>query len=198
VPAIGLIILAAGGSTRLGTAKQLLKYGGKTFIRHAAETALATPFRPVIAVLGAEAARVKEELAGLDVLIAENPAWPSGMGSSIRAGMTLLPDVDAVLLTLCDQPLIQPAHLEMLAGAYIEGQPCSIAASSYQGAVGVPALFSRAHFEELSALADGEGAKRLLAKHASRLITVPLSAAAIDVDTRQQYEALPEQTKDQG
>ncbi len=100
MPAIGLIILAAGGSTRLGAPKQLLEYGGKTLIRRAAETALATPFRPVIVVLGAEAARVKDELAGLDVLIIENPAWPSGMGSSIRAGMALLPDADAVLLTL--------------------------------------------------------------------------------------------------
>jgi molybdenum cofactor cytidylyltransferase len=187
-----LIILAAGGSTRLGTPKQLLKYRGKTIIRRAAETALATPFRPVIAVLGAEAARVKEELAGLEVLTVENPAWPSGMGSSIRAGMALLPDVDAVLLTLCDQPLLQPAHLEMLAAAYIGGQPCSIAAASYEGVAGVPALFSRAHFGELCALADGEGAKRLLVTHASRLITIPLPAAAIDVDTREQYEALPD------
>ncbi len=191
MPAIGLIILAAGGSTRLGTPKQLLEYGGKTLIRRAAETALATPFRPVIVVLGAEAARVKEALAGLDVLTIENPAWPSGMGSSIRAGMSLLRDADAVLLTLCDQPLIQPAHLEMLAASCVAGQPCSMAAASYQGAVGVPALFSRAHFEELSALADGEGAKRLLSRHASSLITVPLPAAAIDVDTREQYEALP-------
>ncbi len=65
-----------------------------------------------------------------------------------------------------------------------------MAAARYEGAVGVPALFGRAHFEDLSTLADCEGAKRLLARHASRLVVVPLPAAAIDVDTREQYEAL--------
>ena len=87
---IGLILLAAGGSTRLGSPKQLLEYGGRTLLRHAAETALATSCRPVLAVLGSGSVRLLEEIAGLEVHPVINPDWRTGMGSSIRRGVEML------------------------------------------------------------------------------------------------------------
>src|SRR3954464_4885480 len=99
----------------MGRPKQLLSFEGTTLLRRAAQTALATPCRPVVAVLGAAAAESARELAGLDVHTFENSNWRAGMGSTIKAGLRrateLDPVLDAVLLMLCDQPLIGPPDL---------------------------------------------------------------------------------------
>src|SRR5947199_10804400 len=84
---VGLLLLAAGGSARMGAAKQLLRCEGQTLLRRAAETALASVCRPVIVVLGARCDALRPELHGLPVEITENPDWALGMGSSISAGV---------------------------------------------------------------------------------------------------------------
>src|SRR4051812_670484 len=102
----------------MGRPKQLLPFEGATLLRRAAETALATPCRPVVAVLGAGAAESAGELTGLEVHTVENPNWSAGMGSTIKIGLRrateLASDLDAVLIMLCDQPLIRPADLSRL------------------------------------------------------------------------------------
>ena len=190
---VACILLAAGGSTRLGSPKQLLEYGGRTLLRRAAEPALDTACRPVVVVLGAGAQRLRSELAGLDVRIVENPAWERGMGGSVRMGMAALDgtaEIDAVLLTLCDQPLIGSAALRRLIDAWRDGRPRSLAAADYRGTVGVPAVFGREHFAELAALPDAVGARPVLQRHAGSVIAVPMPEAAFDIDTREQYEGI--------
>ncbi len=192
---IALIILAAGGSTRLGSPKQLLGYWGRSLLRHATETALATRCRPVLVVLGSGADRMKDELAGLDVFLVENPDWNKGMGTSIRRGVetlgTLAPTADGALLMLCDQPLIRPEMLESLAQAFREGQPsCKAVAAAYDGTRGVPAVFGRELLADTKCLPDEAGAKSLLRQPGADLIEVPMPEAATDVDTRAQYESL--------
>lgn len=185
-----VILLAAGGSTRLGSPKQLLVYEGKTLLRRAAEVALATGCRPVIVVLGAGLVRHREELAGLDVLTVENASWESGMGGSLRAGMAALepwPALAGVLLTLCDQPFVDAAALRNILAAAGSGY---IVAATYAGTVGVPAWFSQNHFEDLRTLPPDAGAKALLRRHASSVVTVDLPQAAVDIDTREQYARL--------
>ena len=182
------ILLAAGGSTRLGSPKQLLVYGGQTLLRRAAETLLATGCWPVVVVLGAGAAGLTPELIGLDVNTIVNAGWERGMGTSLRLAMTALspgPEVDAVLLTLCDQPLVGAKTLQRLVesrrGAH------SIVAAEYEGTLGVPAVFGREHFTELAALPDAAGAKPILQRHAARTVALPVPEAATDIDTREQY-----------
>ena len=85
-----IIILAAGGSTRMGTPKQLLQFEGRTLLRRAAQTALATDCRPVVVVLGASAETMRQELHGLDVVIVENANWQTGMAGSLRTGIKAL------------------------------------------------------------------------------------------------------------
>ena len=195
---VGAILLAAGGSTRLGRPKQLLAYRGRTLLRHAAEQALASRARPVVVVLGADEARCQQELAGLaatDVVSVPNPDWAVGMGSSIRTGVTALmghaPDVRGAIILLCDQPLVTAEVLDTLIARHVEAPAATIAAH-YAGEPGVPALFPRARFGELAQLDGASGAKRLLrATEASPLVTVPCPGAAIDVDTLADYEALP-------
>ncbi len=185
---VACIVLAAGGSTRLGSHKQLLVYEGKTLLRRAAETALATVCRPVVVVLGAGAEVLRAELVGLDVQIVVNPAWERGMGSSVRLGMEALQnDADAVLLTLCDQPFVDRSALEHLIHAWDGGRIHSIAAAAYNETLGVPAVFGREHFDELAALPDATGAKPILQRHAARVTAIPVPEAATDIDTREQY-----------
>ncbi len=188
---VACIVLAAGGSTRLGSPKQLLGYGGRTLLRRAAETALATGCRPVIVVLGSGADRLRSELTGLDVRVVENPDWQRGMGGSVRLGMAALvghEETDAVLLTLCDQPLVGAVELRQLTDAWGKGGACSITAAAYHGTLGVPAVLGREHFAELAALPDASGAKPILQRHAGQVIPVPMPEAAVDIDTREQYE----------
>lgn len=215
---VGAILLAAGGSTRLGRPKQLLAYRGRTLLRHAAEQALASRARPLVVVLGADEARCQRELAGLAateetateraateaaakdvaataVVIARNPDWAVGMGSSIHAGLAALiaraPEVRGAIILLCDQPLVTAEVLDRLIARHAEAPDATIAAH-YAGEPGVPALFPRARFDDLARLDGAGGAKRLLrATGATPLITVPCPEAAIDVDTLADYEALP-------
>ena len=128
---------------RLGvgaTPKQLLVYQGKTLIRRAAETALASMCAPVVVVLGANAVRVGAELE-LPVIVTRNREWETGMGSSIRCGLeaVLVTDlfVDGVVIALCDQPFVTADLIDTLIERRRETGK-TIVATEYGGARGVP------------------------------------------------------------
>src|SRR5262245_12782516 len=107
---IGAVILAAGASSRMGTSKQLLKFGGQTLLRRAALAAQEAGCNPVVIVTGARAEEMDEELHELDLREVNNPEWESGMGSSIRAGVQAIlkanDKISALVLMLCDQPFV--------------------------------------------------------------------------------------------
>lgn len=90
-PTIGMIILAAGALSRMGTPKQLLLYRGCSFLSHIVEVALGSVCRPIVVVLGANAAQLKPELSQFPVQVGENSQWAEGMSSSIRVGIEALP-----------------------------------------------------------------------------------------------------------
>lgn len=191
---IGVIVLAAGASTRMmGSPKQLLPFRGRNLLRHAAETALASRGGPVIVVLGAQCERLRAEIDDLPLLVVENELWAEGMGASIRAGITALkekcPEISGALLMLCDQPFVTPESLNEMLAAYESGGAAAVA-SEYDGAPGVPALFDRSLFPELLALQGPAGAKRVLQRHRGELLCLPLPAGALDVDTPADYERL--------
>jgi molybdenum cofactor cytidylyltransferase len=188
--AIGIVLLAAGNSSRMGKPKQLLAYRGTTLLRHAALTAIATGFAPVVVVLGAEGERCRAEIADLPVHPVVNTDWEKGMGTSIRAGIAELvrvaPETGAALIMLHDQPLISAAKLQKLAGAWKPGS-CAVA-SAYGGTIGVPALFARELFGELTALSGHQGARRVLEAHRERVIEMEMPEALHDIDTPEDYK----------
>ena len=190
---IGLMILAAGASTRMGTPKQLLAYRGCSFIRNMAEVAIASVCQHIAVVLGANAEQIKPEISQLPVHIVENQQWADGMSSSIWVGLEALlavnQDLEAVAIALCDQPFVSSQTLDRIVEAYrFTGNP--IIASEYAGTLGVPVLFSRSLFSELMALKSNEGAKKLIKKHIHEVFSVPFPEGSIDIDTPNDYEQL--------
>jgi molybdenum cofactor cytidylyltransferase len=190
---IALIILAAGNSSRMGSAKQLLQYRGKTLLRHAVDNGLACGCSPVIVVLGHDAQRMRDELAGASVVIADNLDWQQGMGTSIRVGVTTAQSQPtppaAVMIALVDQPLVDATVMRRLMDAYrTSGYP--MAAAVYAGTVGVPAIFNRNYFDALKNLPPHAGAKKVLTDHAMQVAKVDMDEARIDIDTEQDYKKL--------
>jgi molybdenum cofactor cytidylyltransferase len=190
---VGLIILAAGASTRMGTPKQLLPYRERSFIRYITEVAIASVCQPIAVVLGANAEQIKPEISQLPVQIVENQQWTEGMSSSIRVCLealnTVNQDLEAVAIALCDQPFVSSQTLDRIVEAYhFTGKP--IIASEYAGTLGVPVLFSHTLFSELMALKSTEGAKQLIKRHIHEVFSIPFPEGSIDIDTPNDYDQL--------
>ena len=183
-PSIGIAVLAAGASTRLGRPKQLVVHQGSTLLRHAARTAIDAALGPVLVVLGAGAEACREELDGLPVGILIHDGWREGMGSTISAAaqaMTKDGAVAALILTACDQPDVGPGDLRRLAAAP-RHKGVAVVGSAYAGTVGIPALFARSRFPALIALTGDAGAKAVLRAEGAQLASVDCPAAAFDID----------------
>src|SRR5688572_7308214 len=107
---IGVVLLAAGTSSRLGTPKQLLRYNSQTLLKHSLQMATSSNAHPVVVVLGAFAETIAKETSIGAVHVVVNADWPEGMASSIRTGVKALletdPDVEALILMVCDQPFV--------------------------------------------------------------------------------------------
>jgi molybdenum cofactor cytidylyltransferase len=196
--AIGVILLAAGGSSRMGRPKQALRIAqrdvsgeGESLLRHAARAAVESAARPVVVVLGATADSLTSDIADLPIHAVGHSGWARGIGSSIKIGLecltALAPATDGVIISVCDQPHLSAAVLSRLGRAY-RGSDAHIVASAYSGIAGVPALFDRAVFSELHALRDHDGARALIEREAERVVTVPFPLGAIDLDTPEAYE----------
>lgn len=183
---IAAIVLAAGASRRLGQPKQLLLIQGETLVARSARFAAEAGASPVIVVLGAHFESVRTAVEEAGAIAIENPSWPEGLSTSVRAGVTtveLQPLFDGVLLMNCDQPRLDSTHLAALIAAFHAQGNGVIVASSYAGAMGVPAIFPRKLFEELKSLAGDKGARALFMHHADSLIAVPFDGGDIDIDT---------------
>jgi molybdenum cofactor cytidylyltransferase len=190
---VGAVVLAAGSSSRMGSPKQTLRYRGESLLRRAALAALRTACRPIIVVTGASAELSRRELDGLDVREVFNVRWETGMASSVRAGveglLSAAPDIDAAVLMLCDQPHVTPEVISGLVAAHrATGSP--VVASTYGGSFGVPALFSRTLFAELSLLEGAAGAKQVIKRHASEAHFLPFDEGEVDVDTPDDFSRL--------
>jgi xanthine/CO dehydrogenase XdhC/CoxF family maturation factor/CTP:molybdopterin cytidylyltransferase MocA len=190
---VGLVILAAGGSARLGAPKQLLPFEGRSLLRRTVEAALASRCEPVAVTVGAREEQMRAELAGLPVRIVLNEAWSEGLSTSVKAGLeeieALEGEVDAIIFTPCDQPALDADLLNRLIAAHEKsGKP--IVVSGYGEAWGAPMLVARRFWPELKALRGDRGAQPVAYRHAGEVECVPFPEGACDIDTREDYETL--------
>jgi molybdenum cofactor cytidylyltransferase len=191
-PQIAAIILAAGRSTRMGAQNKLLAdVRGLPLLRHVAQAALASRARPVLVVVGHQAAAIRSALAGLPVTFVDNPAYAAGLSGSLQAGIrALAAGCDGTLVLLGDMPQITSVHIDALIAAFAPG---AIVVPTHRGRRGNPVLWPAACLGEMLALAGDAGAKQLLAAHATKVRSVDLGSDAIfvDVDTPEALRSLP-------
>ena len=179
-PILHAIVLAAGSSRRFGSPKQLIKLDGELLLHRAIASAGEVAGSAVTVVLGAHAAEIAAILPPVGLHI--NRDWREGIGSSIRCAVRALPGAcDGVLIVLADQPKITAACLRRLVSAW-QSRPRQIIASRYSAVTGVPAIFPRWCFEELSALRGDVGARAVIARHEDRVVPILLPEAGVDID----------------
>ncbi len=188
----GILILAAGNSSRLGQPKQLLKFKGKSLLQHVAEQALAaTPF--TVVVTGSNHTEIKKEIENLNILSVENAYWNEGMGTSINVGLNeilaVFPAMENVIISVCDQPFIEASVFEALISEQERSQK-GIVASAYSGTSGTPALYTKKYFKTLSGLSGHEGAKKLLNRFREDTAEISFDRGAVDIDTIEDYQRL--------
>jgi molybdenum cofactor cytidylyltransferase len=190
---IGIILLAAGDSSRLGRPKQLLVYNGETLLQHSLQAAAASSASPIIIVLGAGSEQLKAGLEGANVHIIENSDWEEGMASSIRHGVETLveisPAAEGLILMMCDQPYVTSGVLDRLIETHnTTGK--SIVASGYAETYGPPTFFHRSTFPQLLELKGDIGARSVIRQHSAEVEVVPFAEGEIDIDTEGDYEKL--------
>jgi molybdenum cofactor cytidylyltransferase len=183
------LVLAAGGSQRLGQPKQLLSYGGTTLLDHVLGTAKACAFDQLLCVLGGGAAAVREavDLDGVEVV--ENDYFGAGCSSSIAVALDAVdPRCDVLVLLLGDQPGVTPPTV----AALLAGRGgAALAACRYEDGRGHPLAFARSTFGELEALHGDKGVWKLLDRRAAEVVDVPVNGGIpLDVDTWEDYEAV--------
>lgn len=192
----GIVILAAGQSSRLGEPKQLLAFEGGSLLKQAARTALATGLQPIVVVLGANAAKLENELDGMEITIAHNNNWAEGMATSLHCGLekatALDPALDSLIFMVCDQPYVTAPLLQQLVSMRASSGK-EIVASAYQDNLGTPALFSHRVFPALLELKGDSGARKLLRQYGNEVARVDFPQGHIDIDTPSDYASLIQQ-----
>lgn len=193
MPKMPHMVLAAGGSSRMGQPKALLPWGATSLIKSRISILLETK-EPVLVVLGADATPIADEIASEPVHTVINNQWHSGMGSSIVCGMQALtqafPDAQGVLISLVDQPLIPATHYQSMYEAFHGTSNAIVVSEAVSGWRGVPVLFGRSYFTDLLALDPSDSGKTLINRYADHLITIPGNTYLRDMDTPEAYAEL--------
>jgi molybdenum cofactor cytidylyltransferase len=184
------IVLAAGGSRRLGQPKQLLDWQGKPLVRHIAEVALESGLSPVVIVTGASGEQVGSVVESLPVKLAHNSEWEGGQSTSVQRGLTELPfGTGGAVFLLVDQPYVSTPLVRALVEEHAR-MLAPIVAPLIDEQRGNPVLFDQVTFSDFEGLQGDVGARPLFARH--RAVWVPWhdSRALLDVDTLEDYQRL--------
>lgn len=174
--------MAAGAGRRFGMPKALVRHQGRLFVEHAADVLHDAGCVPVVVVLGALAEDVRTTAALSGSSLVDNPDWATGMGSSLRVGLSALTNADAtaVVVLPVDTPGVTAAAVRRLAAL---AAPSALARATYDGVPGHPVLIGRDHWGGVADLATGdEAAKPYLAQHEVTKVPCEDIAGGKDVD----------------
>jgi molybdenum cofactor cytidylyltransferase len=183
---VAAVVLAAGASTRMGTQKLLLPLDEEPLVRRTVRQICDAGFDDVLVIVGFEHKKVLAALDGLSFRHAVNPDFATGMGSSFRTAVEQLPDADAAMFALADQPFVTAREYRLLRDAYLAERP-PIVSVRYGDVTAPPHLFDRSIFSELALLEHG--ARSVLQRHASEMLVLQFPGELLeDIDTPEDYE----------
>jgi molybdenum cofactor cytidylyltransferase len=186
---VGILILAAGSSSRMGTSKQLLLVNGEVLLINTIKTAVKTGLQNILVVLGSDDEHHRKAIKDLPVKIAFNSKWVKGMGSSVKVGLKHFHAQNnnkAIIILVCDQPLLSAKIiLSLIEKHKTSGK--SIIASGYANTFGVPAFFTSGFFPALLALKNDQGAKKIIFENPSEVDFIEFPQGEIDLDTPDDY-----------
>lgn len=180
------VLLAAGRGQRMGGPNKLLsRFSGKPLVRRVAEAVAASKARSTVTVLGHQAQRVAAALDGIDLRIAENRDFASGLASSLKAGVGALPpDAAGALVVLADMPGVSAADIDRLIDAFQRAGGAAIVRATHAGKRGNPVILPRTLFRSVAALKGDTGARHIVETSELPVIEVEIGeAASLDVDT---------------
>ncbi len=189
----GIIVLAAGNSTRLGSAKQLLSYKNKTLLQNAIDEAEESGATPIVVITGSHNQEISASITTNIAEIVFNKNWKEGMASGITEGLkkviALKNDIKNVIIAVCDQPYISSSLFQQLYQCKNKNGK-HIIASAYAKTIGTPVLFTQKYFDSLMNLQGDEGAKKILLANKDDVATIDFPRGNIDIDTKMDYEQL--------
>ncbi|AFL85328.1 putative MobA-like protein [Belliella baltica DSM 15883] len=191
-PQTGIIILAAGNSSRLGQAKQLLDFKGEKLLQIAIDIAEDSLSDVNLVVLGAYKEQIKNEIDFQSCEIVTNENWSKGLSSSMKVGLSAMIEnyaVDQILIMLSDQPFVTKELLNLMIKTQLESRK-GIVACRYGDTLGVPVLYTKKYFEELMQLKEKEGAKKVIFNHLEDCEIIVFERGKIDIDTQEDYDQL--------
>lgn len=187
---IGVLILAAGSSSRMGTSKQMLPLNGVSLLAKTISTAIDAGLDNILVVLGSNADEHRIEANEFPVTTILNNDWHKGMGTSIKKGLEYFSTHSAtkgIVILVCDQPeLSSQVILELIKKQKQTHKP--IVAARYADTLGVPALFMSEVYNDLLKLEDDQGAKRIILQIRDRVSTIEFPGGKIDLDTKEDYD----------
>jgi CTP:molybdopterin cytidylyltransferase MocA len=190
---VAAVLLAAGGSRRLGTPKQLVRWRSRPLLVQALDALNgALPGGPLVVVLGDRALRLRGVIRRTvpAPIVVTNARWADGLATSLKAGIAAVPPgTRAILVALVDQPNVDAHALRRLLRAW-RRKPGTPAAARYDGRAGVPAVLPRSSWRAARALTGDSGARGLLRAAGASLTLVDMPEAELDVDTAADLEHL--------
>lgn len=187
---VAAVVLAAGRATRMGGAKLLLPVGGRPMVQRVVDASLGSRASQTIVVVGNEAEKVREAVAGRPVTVVMNPDYASGMSTSLRVGLSAVdPDASGAIILLGDQPFVGPALLDTLIDRFVDCG-ASVVRPSVGGHPANPVLVSAALFAELAAEHGDVGGRRVLERRPDEvsLVAVDDPHELVDIDSLREYE----------
>lgn len=186
-------ILAAGLSRRLGRPKQLLDWHGIPLVRHSVQTMRDAGIAHIGVIVGHHAADVRLALAGLPLDLTLNPDFADGQGSSVAcaARWASAQDADALVIGLCDQPLLEPTHVQQIIAAWHQFHP-PVLVPRVQMQPTNPVVWSRTLFGELETLNGDQGGRALFQRGVASPTWYDMNAPALleDIDSEADYQRL--------
>lgn len=191
---LGCVLLAAGGSSRLGQPKQLIRYQGRPLVQQRVETIREAGIDSIVVVTGREHKKILKILNKMEIQIVRNDNWVEGMGTSLALGVQQLPaSLSAILVLLCDQWRVDSGDLKRLIESWHSDISMILASEwpeSGENCFGPPVIFPKWAFSELSGLRDGEKARKIIRNHPRRVSRISIANARWDLDTPDDLEEL--------